>query len=276
MQASKILCFDVDNTLYPRSSGLGKAMGDRIVLWVREHVDLTSIDIASLPPAAAVDSAYNHPPDIDATDEIVERLCLHYYLQHGLTIVGLLKGARSKKHGEPLSPADEQSYLDEVHAPSQHLERFMPHPHEHAATRELLAALRDEGFPLFLFSNAHADHVWRVIEHLGLEPQAFEGLLDYYQLRDNCKPRARSYEMMLEMIRARHPDAVPADVLFFDDARVNLKAAKEFGFGTVLVAGEGVAAHHEAPYIDYVVDDVRSTAKMREIVAGFCQSKPRT
>jgi FMN phosphatase YigB (HAD superfamily) len=268
------LCFDVDNTLYPRSSNLGKAMGDRIVHWVRENVDLESIDVASLPPAKEVEGSFNHPPDICATDEIVERLCLHYYLQYGLTIVGLLKGARSKKHGGPLTDADEQSYLDEVHAPSQQLELFMPHPHEHAATRGLLAALKSEGFPLFLFSNAHADHVWRVAEHLGLERGLFEDLLHYYTLRANCKPRARAYEMMMALIASKYPDVAPGDVLFFDDAKVNLKAAKEFGFGTVLVAGENVGAHHEEAYIDYVIDDVRSTAAMREIIHGFCQTKP--
>ncbi len=276
MRAPKVLCFDVDNTLYPRSSGLGKAMGDRIVHWVREHVDVDSIDVSTLPPAKAVEGSFNHPPDIDVTDEIVERLCLHYYLQHGLTIVGLMKNARSKKHGAALTLADEQDYLDVVHAPSQQLERFMPHQHEHAATRELLAALRRESFPLYLFSNAHSEHVWRVVEHLGLEPALFEGLLDYYALRDNCKPRRRAYELMMEMIAAKHPEAAPADVLFFDDAKVNLQAAKEFGFATVLVAGESAASHHEAPYIDYVVDDVRSTARMREIISGFCQTQPKT
>ncbi len=88
---ARICLFDVDNTLYPRSSGLGRAMGDRIVQWVRSHIDLTAVDESKLPPAKEVDSSFNHPPDIDATDELVERLCLHYYLLYGLTIVGLVK-----------------------------------------------------------------------------------------------------------------------------------------------------------------------------------------
>jgi len=56
-----------------------------------QHVDMTKVDPSTLPPAKEVDSSYNHPPDILASDELVERLCLKYYQQYGLTIVGLVQ-----------------------------------------------------------------------------------------------------------------------------------------------------------------------------------------
>ena len=51
-------------------------------------------------------------------------------------------------------------------------------------------------------------------------------------MRENCKPQMQSYVMMFEMVKIRHPDAKPADCVFLDDAKVNLKTAKEFGFKT--------------------------------------------
>ncbi len=271
MRPAKVLCFDVDNTLYPRSSGLGRAMGDRIVHWVRENVDLASLDAVSadLPPPSALTPAFNHPPDIDPSDELVERLCLQYYLDYGLSVVGLVK-----HHG--ITPEQELDYLNIVHAPSEQLETYMPHRHEHVSTVEQLTAWREQGTPLFLFSNAHDDHVWRVLDHIGLDKKLFDGLLEYKKMRENCKPSRAAYVLMMELISAKHPQTRPEDVLFFDDAKVNLKTAKEFGFATVLVTGEEVAPHHKESYIDYEVDDVRSLARMREIWANFNQEKPKS
>lgn len=257
-----ILIFDVDNTLYPRSSGLGRAMGDRIVTWVEQHIDLSTVNAQHLPSGAEIDAsqAYNHPTDIDATDELVERLCLHYYKQFGLTIVGLVKN-------QGVGPELEQSYLDEVHEPSQRLETFMPHKHEHTSTVDLLTRFRNQHqMPLFLFSNAHQDHVDRILEHIGLPMDLFDGCLEYYAMRADCKPNPGSYHMMWNMITSKHPNALPQDCIFFDDAKVNLKAAKDFGFKTVLVHG-GYEADHPVPeFVDAVVDDVRNTSEMEEIV----------
>ena len=154
-------------------------MCDRILRWIKTHVDLGTIviDEAALPPASALDSSYNHPPDVTATDELVSRLCLMYYQRYGLTLVGLVK-----HHG--LTPALEENYLAEVHECSTQLEAYMPHRHEHEATVRVLTALHQQGVPLFLFSNAHADHVDRVLDHIGLSPKLFSGTLEYRGMRD--------------------------------------------------------------------------------------------
>ena len=256
--------FDVDNTLYPRSSGLGKAMGDRIVDWVRTHVDLSGVDPAKLPGAREIEEsqAYNHPPDIDPSDELVEKLSLHYYKMYGLTIVGLVKN-------QGVSRELEQSYLDYVHEPSARIETYMPHKHEHVATVNLMEKL-GKVVPLYLFSNAHQDHVDRILEHLSLPADWFQGCLEYYQMREHCKPQPQSYQMMIDMVRQKHPDAKPEDMIFFDDAKVNLKAAKAFGFRTVLVHDGHEQSGAERPaYIDAMLDDVRNTVEMRRIMADF-------
>lgn len=165
MQAPLIALFDVDNTLYPRSSGLGKAMGDRIVQWMREHIDVSKIDASSLPPAKEVDSSYNHPPDIEAKDELIERLALSHYLKYGLTIVGLVKhqGVSPKQEEEceclilfPRKSPEFFFFLDLacVHQPSAELEKFMPHAQEHVNTVKLFEQLKQDKIGMFLFSNA--------------------------------------------------------------------------------------------------------------------------
>ncbi len=135
-------------------------------------------------------------------------------------------------------------------------------------TVELIRELSQAGFSSYLFSNAPDFHVWRVLEHIGLSDRhVFDGLLDYCMMRENCKPQMQSYLLMFEMVKKKHPNAIPSDCIFFDDAKVNLKTAKEFGFETVLVCGEhDDASHHREPYIDHVVDDVRSLEKMRTIL----------
>jgi FMN phosphatase YigB (HAD superfamily) len=332
-----IALFDVDNTLYPRSTGLGRAMGDRIVHWVRENIDVKSIDESILPPAKEVglccfpspcslaihilnktDSSFNHPPDIDATDELIERLCLHYYLQYGLTIVGLVKHQRITKEQEDdcniafcvlfLSLFSNVclSDLEVVHKPSTELERHMPHKHEHNDTVKLLSLLKEKSIPMYLFSNAPGKttkafpliilfvylfvefHVWRVLEHIGVNDKSiFEGMLDYLQMREHCKPQMTSYTLMFEMVKQKFPDSQPSDCVFFDDAKVNLKSAKHFGFLTglrrkrerfffiffiflffsflVLICGEKEHEKHNESYIDFVIDDVRSVEKMIDI-----------
>ena len=85
------------------------------------------------------------------------------------------------------------------------------------------------------------DHVKRVLHYLGLREDMFEDLLEYYQMRADCKPNMGSYEMIWKKVVAKHPTVAKEDCVFFDDAKVNLIAAKKFGFTTVLVNGKGKA-----------------------------------
>lgn len=44
--------------------------------------------------------------------------------------------------------------LEAVHEPSERLEKFMPHAHEHVNTVKLLEELRRDNISMYLFSNA--------------------------------------------------------------------------------------------------------------------------
>lgn len=46
------------------------------------------------------------------------------------------------------------------------------------------------------------------------------------------KPQMQAYVLMFEMVLKKFPGAKPENCVFFDDAKVNLKTAKEFGFKT--------------------------------------------
>ena len=234
-------------------------MGDRIVKWVEKNVDLSQIDESKLPSAASIDASqqYNHPTDIDPTDELVERMCLHYYKLYGLTIVGL------RKHHADVNAELEQSYLDEVHEPSQRLMQYMPCPEDHQETVDLVNDLKKAKVPIYLFSNAHRDHVDRVLEHIGCKSSMFEDCLEYYAMRENCKPNPGAYEMMLAMVRRSHPSAQFEELVFFDDAKTNLEAAKKFGMITVLVHDGHVETKPD--YVDFMVNDVRNTKEINVI-----------
>lgn len=167
--ARRLRCvlWDVDNTLYPRSCGLGKAMGDRIVAYIRSRIDPAQLHPPPPTPAADVEVnvSYNHPSSITPSDDAIERVCVEYYVRYGLSLTGFLK-----HYGALVSEAD---YLQRVHEPSERMSEWLPDPHvHHAATTNLVRTLHARGVHQFVFSNAPRAHVDRVLAHLGIDDPA--------------------------------------------------------------------------------------------------------
>lgn len=93
MSRFRACLWDVDNTLYPRGSGLGKAMGDRIVRFIRDRIDVSLLHPAPLRELGGeeeINKSYHHAPDISPSDDAVERVCLEYYERYGLSLTGFL------------------------------------------------------------------------------------------------------------------------------------------------------------------------------------------
>jgi pyrimidine 5'-nucleotidase len=254
----KAVLWDVDNTLYPRSAGLGRAMGDRIVKFIRSKIDVTLLKPAPLGELGGekeINKSYNHPRDIDPSDDAVERVCLEYYEKYGLSLTGFLM-----HYPEYVK---EQEFLDFVHEPSTRLHDYMSEPHvHHAKTGELLRKLkREHNVPLFVFSNAPKAHVDRVMHHLGLnDPELWDGQLYYDDMRAQSKPNEGAYRMALEMVRSKIANCEPEDIIFFDDSKANLAASKKFGIKNCWVRGGGANGEldaDEAEFIDFLIDDVR-------------------
>ena len=182
----EVLMFDLDNTIYPRESGLWSAIGDRMNRYMVEKVGL---------PEKSV-------PDLRR----------RYYTTYGTPLRG-----PQRHHGVS---ADE--YLNYVH--DLPLKEYLQPDQE---LRSLLLSLPQE---CWIFTNADADHATRVLKTMRLD-DCFVDIVDIRKIEFACKPEKRAYEKALKL--TGNPD--PEKCVFFDDAEINLLAANEFGFTTVLV-----------------------------------------
>ncbi|MGC8838077.1 MAG: pyrimidine 5'-nucleotidase [Anaerolineae bacterium] len=138
-----------------------------------------------------------------------------YYLQYGTTLRGL------QEHHQ----VDTEDYLDFVHQIP--LERYLrPDPELDAA----LAAIPQEKV---IFTNATAEHAWRVLELVGIRHH-FRRVVDLRALRYANKPDPRAYQRALALLEA------PAEACaLVEDSVRNLQPAKALGMFTVLVGQDG-------------------------------------
>ncbi len=138
-----------------------------------------------------------------------------YYLQYGTTLRGL------QEHHQ----VDTEDYLHFVHQIP--LERYLrPDPELDAA----LAAIPQEKV---IFTNATAEHAWRVLELVGIRHH-FQRVVDLRALRYVNKPDPGAYLRALALLE------VPAEVCaLVEDSIRNLQPAKALGMATVLVGQDG-------------------------------------
>lgn len=138
-----------------------------------------------------------------------------YYLQYGTTLRGL------QEHHQ----VDTEDYLDFVHQIP--LERYLrPDP-------ELDAALATIPQEKVIFTNATAEHAWKVLELVGIRHH-FRRVVDLRALRYVNKPDPGAYLRALALL------GVPAEACaLVEDSVRNLRPAKVLGMATVLVGQDG-------------------------------------
>jgi putative hydrolase of the HAD superfamily len=204
--------FDLDDTLYPAESGLMAEIERRMTGFVMQATGL------------ARDDAY--------------RLQKDYLVEHGITLLGLMK-----HHGvDPHAFAD--AYLD------IELDVLSHDP-------ELIAAIAALPGRRLVFTNADARHAARVLERLGLT-HLFDEVFHIASFDYTPKPDPRAFER----ICAEHA-VVPGETCFFEDSERNLKPAAELGMTTVLVGphaldSEASFVHFRAPRLTPFLQDVRA------------------
>jgi putative hydrolase of the HAD superfamily len=134
-----------------------------------------------------------------------------YYRRYGTTLGGLVA-----EH-----EIDAQAYLAFVH--DIPLEDYI-HPNP------ALGAMLD-GIPLrkVVYTNASADHGWRVLNVLGVADY-FERVIGIEEVGLRNKPRQDAYEQVLVLLDAWGPECIMVE----DSAR-NLRPAKALGMTTVLI-----------------------------------------
>jgi pyrimidine 5'-nucleotidase len=161
--------------------------------------------------------------------EQVPALRRTYFETYGTTLRGL------QKHHQ----VDADDYLAYVH--DLPLERYLqPAP----GLRAMLASLPQRRW---IFTNADAHHAARVLATLDLNG-CFTGVIDVRAIGFACKPEPVAYQRALAI--AGDPPA--SQCVFLDDSAVNLAAARQMGFTTILVSQNG----HIHPAAHYTLHDL--------------------
>jgi putative hydrolase of the HAD superfamily len=165
---------------------------------------------------------------VGMTPAEAERVRARYLERYGTTLSGLVR-----HHG--VDPLD---YLRVVHDLPLH-EYLSADPR----LRRLLGGIPSRKV---IFTNAHREHVERVLACLQIE-DTIDQIVDLLALRMFNKPDPNAYRLALEL--AGEPD--PGSCAMVDDRRRNLLPASQSGMYTVLV---GPAS--EADGVDASIDEI--------------------
>lgn len=182
--------FDLDDTLYPASSGVWKLIKERMNLFMHQRLGIN-------------------------WEEIPTRR-EQYFNEYGTTLRGL--------QAHYLFDMDE--YLSFVHDIPLH-EYLQP-------DEAIQTMLKTLPFHKFIFTNADADHARRVLVTLGLET-CFEAIVDIKSVNPYCKPMKPAFEIALKIAGENEPQ----NCILVDDLPINTRAAREFGFFTILLGQNG-------------------------------------
>jgi len=194
----KALFFDMDDTLYPKSTGIWETVTERIGEYM--------IDVMKLPK--------EHVPAI--MDEC--------YKQYGMTLAGLRKGCVPAHLKDIKYTVDERDFLAYVH--NSFYDRILPNP-------ELRKVLLSLPLPKYILSNSDEPHIRRTLSRLGIS-DCFDGIIDIFALDWHVKPSPLAYEIAMDIAGVTNP----SEAIFFDDSPKNIKGSKAVGMWTALVGGK--------------------------------------
>ena len=160
--------------------------------------------------------------------DVIPAMRRTYYETYGTTLRGL------QIHYQ----VDADEYLDYVH--DLPLETYLrPDP----KLRTMLSGLPQQ---LWIFTNADADHAWRVLNILDIR-DCFQGIIDVRAIEFACKPEPIAYQRALALAG----ESDPFKCVFLDDSPLNLEIAHSLGLTTVLVGNHSSAD----PWIDFHIPD---------------------
>ena len=164
------------------------------------------------------------------TKEQIETVREKYFREYGTTLRGL-----QANHAVNMD-----DYLAFVHGLA--LEDYLqPDP----GLRAMLEALAVQ---TIIFTNADAAHARRVVRAMGLDG-CFNAILDVHVLEPYCKPMRQAFEIALEFAG----ESEAGKCIMIDDLPRTTRAAREFGFFTVLMRSTySVGDHSPSPDADRV------------------------
>ena len=197
------LIFDVDDTLYPVSSGFSKHRNGPIVAkFMCDELGFESEAEA-----------------LKLRDEVFRQT--HSTLK-GLTLASQ-EGRLPKPFAEPM--------LGEYWAAHCDFDAYLPRNNEF---RDQLGELRELGYKLVVFSNAPRKYARRCLDSLGLREFFRDELIfGVEDVMPACKPEAAAFRTVL--------DAVGADAessIMFEDSLKNIRACRALGMRCVFIEEE--------------------------------------
>eukprot|EP01088_Endostelium_zonatum_P006780 TRINITY_DN18922_c0_g1_i1.p1 TRINITY_DN18922_c0_g1~~TRINITY_DN18922_c0_g1_i1.p1 ORF type:complete len:291 (-),score=64.74 TRINITY_DN18922_c0_g1_i1:25-897(-) len=275
----KILLFDLDNTLYPSSSGMMNEMDARMYSWITEKVKMDEEMIPEWEKQLVADE--NKLNSFRSLSKLSEKLGFVYWIKYGLSVNGL-----RLHHWNELSEEEREKltldYLDYVHDVSRNLPKYMKKDGELKTILQSLRVKNSEELQKWIFTNSYADHANRILEYLDIK-ELFHGMIDYLIMRNDCKPLPSSYNLTLKMINQqfnqnKHQNedvanpseevfVLPQNCIFFDDSLSNLRAAKALGFYTIWIGQDEKKPKPDS--VDFAFLDIVSCLKNPEFLNFF-------
>jgi putative hydrolase of the HAD superfamily len=196
------LFFDLDDTLYPSSTGLWHAIKERMTHYMCEQLYIPEADVPTLRE--------------------------HYFKTYGTTLRGL------QQHHN----VNTEEYLAYVH--DVPLDQYLtPNP----VIRQVLTSLPTRNL---IFTNADANHAWRVLRALELD-DLFDTVVDVNAIAPYCKPMPESFAIAMDL--ADEPD--PRKCVMIDDLPRTTRAAREVGMASLLYGSESPTSEASAAFTDW-------------------------
>eukprot|EP00440_Ansanella_granifera_P075274 gb/GFBE01081692.1/.p1 GENE.gb/GFBE01081692.1/~~gb/GFBE01081692.1/.p1 ORF type:complete len:337 (+),score=59.75 gb/GFBE01081692.1/:1-1011(+) len=195
------LFFDIDDTLYPASSGLSDhRMQNVTVRFMVEHLGF-------------------------ATDQEALHVWTEYIQRYHSTLKGLTVATEEGRLPKPFRQED----LGKFWADNCEFERFIG---QDLQLVDMLGTLQQEaGFKLVAFTNAPRLYALRVLEVLGVSSLfPDDHVFAVEDVMPACKPEAEAFKRVLDSVGAS-----PERSVMFEDSMKNVRACKALGMHTVLV-----------------------------------------
>ena len=197
------LIFDVDDTLYPVSSGFSKHRNGPIV--AKFMVDELGFE--------------SEAEALKLRDEVFR--ATHSTLK-GLTLASR-EGRLPKPFDEPM--------LGEYWAAHCDFDAYLPRNNEF---RDQLGELRELGYKLVVFSNAPRKYARRCLDSLGLR-EFFQDdfIFGVEDVMPACKPEAAAFRTVLDAVGAS-----PNSSIMFEDSLKNIRACRALGMRCIFIEEE--------------------------------------
>jgi pyrimidine 5'-nucleotidase len=194
--------FDLDDTLYPPSSGLWPTLKGRINRYMIERIGIPEQDVPVLR----------------------ER----FFRQYGTT----LRGLQANYH------VDMAEYLAYVHDV-----RLADYIHPDPVQQAVLKALPTRNV---IFTNADVQHARRVLKVLDIE-QYFAEVVDVNVMDPYCKPSPEAFALAIKA----GGESDPSKCVMIDDLPHTTRAAREFGFYSLLYGAAPAAGSADGAFTDW-------------------------